>query len=523
MMRQAFQRIQGATDVDVLCKAGVRSTVSFFTSNEATPLSAPHGVLMDDTSTKAFSSPSTTLNNSFVGVTGPSPIGDAFGFQSQAFLMTLGNLACTRSLEDPSKWLVLQQGTPERLLLQAGEQQFYRHDRLDANTMHQAFSIHQTVEYYVNVNSSIYHKDRTVKTLGVILDFLQGKVRGCLESLPDSVALVRCDIPFYNPLDPESKEIVEQVVVEYFRPPCTTQWNRRVRRAQVEKPHPWYLSLANGTESSDECFFDGYISNHETQSNQDNTTPLAAALTPIAAVSSPCSGAPMDIGTQAFVTPDRSGYIAPVQPISSILPSVSVSPALSQLSDTTLESMDSSGASLETIDLGGIDKDEYAVPVANQNPGVNNSPDDNHGTSDQSLSNAEFNIDVEPAKPFACPHSTCSLSFTRKGNLATHMIKHTGTTFPCTYLPCTHTSTQNTDRIRHERVVHEGLRWRCEYCSRMFTRGSAAGKHSCRRANGRSQAIRSVTIPVPVMTSTTVIVNDANSASNDNGNSNSHS
>lgn len=518
MMRQAFQRIQGVTDVGVLCKEGVRSTISTFTSKKATPSSAPHGVLMDDTPTKAFNSPPSTLNKRFVGITGPSLIGDAFGFQSQAFLMTLGNLACTRSSEDPSKWLGVQQGTPERLLLQADDQQFYRHDRLDASSMRQAFLIHQDIEFYLNGSLSIYRDNRTVKTLGTILNFLHGKICSFLASIPDSVALVRCDIPFYNPLHQESKEIIEQVVVEYFRSPWTMQWGRRVRRAQVQKTHSWYLSLANGTENLDESFHDGDISNHKTQPIQVTTAPLSGTLMPIAA-NSPGSDALMDIDTQPLVTPDRSGYTALVQPIAPVLPSVSVSPVLSHLSITIPQSMDSSSSNLETTDLDGDDEEDY-TSLATHNPTDNDSSNGNGSTSDQSLPNDNANTNVESAKPFPCPYPGCFLSFSKKGNLGTHHKKHTGTTYPCTYFPCTHTSTQDTDRIRHERVVHEGLRWQCEYCMKKFTRASAAKQHSCRLAMGRPCAFRSVIIPLPVTNAATINANaNANNAINDHHNS----
>ncbi|KAF9544512.1 hypothetical protein EC957_011908 [Mortierella hygrophila] len=358
MFRQLRQRTQDGSDDD-LCKEGVNSTFTTFTSSE----------FLDDTSTTAFGSPSTTFTKGFVCVTGPFSIGDHLGHQDQTFLLTYGNLACDRSPENPSKWHGRQLGTSERLVLQADDQRLYHQDRLsrfDPNTM-RLIRLCQHIEYYLNGPHSLYyHDNHTVETLVAMLKFLhvEDGLHKHLERIPESVALVRCDIPLYNPLKPESREIIEQVVVEHYRSPWTMQWDHRVRVAQVQSPHLWFLSLANGSEKSDESFFDGYISiNHEAQSFQAATAPLVAAVTPVAAGPPSGSGA----STNVYIQPTVALAFLSALPSTSFCPpgvSESVSLAQPRLSVTTQESLDTSDPSLGTTDLdttqhhGGIDSSD---------------------------------------------------------------------------------------------------------------------------------------------------------------------
>lgn len=158
------------------------------------------------------------------------------------------------------------------------------------------------------------------------------------------------------------------------------QWDHRVRVAQVQNLHLWYLSLANGPEKSYESFFDG-STNHETQSFQVTTTPLAAAVAPVTAAGSDTSFHPPGI-------------------------SKSVSLAQPHLSVTTQESLDTSEPRHETTDLdttqgyGGID-----------------SFDDNDSTASHPLTKTKTKTkDKGKAiiKSFSCAYHGFSKSFTKK-------------------------------------------------------------------------------------------------------------
>ncbi|KAG9064464.1 hypothetical protein KI688_003654 [Linnemannia hyalina] len=476
MFRQPRKRIQGASDDD-FCKEGVSSTFTTFTSSE----------FLDDTPTTAFGSPSTAFTKGFVCVTGPFSIGDHLGHQNQTFLLTSGNLACDRSPGDPSKWHGRQLGTSERLVLQADDQRLYHQDRLsrfDPDTM-RLIRLSQHIEYYLNGPHSLYyHDNHTIETLVAMLKILHvdDGLHKHLERIPESVALVRCDIPFYNPLKPERKEIIEQVVVEHYRSPWTKKWACRVRVAQVQNPHLWFLSLANGAENSDESFFDGYISiNHETQTFQATTAPIVAAVTSVAADLPPGFGASTDVDIQPTVTP---AFLSALPSTSFCPPGVSefVSLAQPHLSVTTQVSLDTSDPSLGTTDLD-----------TTQHHGGIVSPDDNDNTFGQPFTTTK--VRGKAIKSFSCPYPGCFLSFTKKGNQKTHTIKHYEK-FHCPSCQCAFS--QKTDLDRHDQKVHLGWRWKCNHCSRSFTRESVAGNHTRCHANGQPPAVEKVTLPPEV-------------------------
>ncbi|KAG0065520.1 hypothetical protein BGZ90_001751 [Linnemannia elongata] len=397
MLREAHQRIQGDSD-NVLCKEGVSSTVTTLTSDSIKLPHASHGELLNDTSTTTFGLPSTAFIKGSICITGPFSIGDHHGHQNQAFLLTSGNLDCTRSSEDPSKWRGLSQGTSERLLLQADDQRLYHQDRLSRLDLHtmRLIRLSQHIERYLNGQPNLYHGNRIMDHLDTMLKFLHenDSLRDHLKQIPDSVALVRCDIPLYNPSKPECKEIIEQVVVEHYRSPWTMQWGHRVRVAQVQNPHLWFMSLANGPERSDEFFFDDYNPiNHETQSVKVPATPPAVAVTPVVVDLHPDSDTSMDVDIQPLDASVSNSSALSLPGTSLRPPGVSESVQLAQprLSVITQESLDTSDPSLEPTNLdttqghGGID-----------------SSDDNERISSRSF------------KPFRCPYPGCTKSYFKK-------------------------------------------------------------------------------------------------------------
>ncbi|KAK5801622.1 hypothetical protein F5H01DRAFT_398311 [Linnemannia elongata] len=478
MLREAHQRIQGDSD-NVLCKEGVSSTVTTLTSDSITLPHASHGELLNDTSTTTFGLPSTAFIKGSICITGPFSIGDHHGHQNQAFLLTSGNLDCTRSFEDPSKWRGLSQGASERLLLQADDQRLVHQDRLSRLDLHtmRLIRLSQHIERYLNGQPNLYHGNRIMDHLDIMLKFLHenDSLHDHFKQIPDSVALVRCDIPLYNPSKPECKEIIEQVVVEHYRSPWTMQWGHRVRVAQVQNPHLWFMSLANGPERSDEFFFDDYNpTNHETQSVKVPATPPAVAVTPVVVGLPPDSDTSMDVDIQPLdASVSNSGALS-LSGTSLRPPGVSESVQLAQphLSVITQESLDTSDPSLEATNLdttqghGGID-----------------SSDDNESISSRSL------------RPFRCPYPGCPNSYAKKVGQETHTIKHYET-FRCDSCECEFS--QQGDLDRHDRNVHLGLRWKCNHCSQLFTRKSVARKHTCRHADGQPSSIDIKIVPAEV-------------------------
>ncbi|KAF9155857.1 hypothetical protein BG015_008328 [Linnemannia schmuckeri] len=293
-----------------LHQGGTSSTVSTpHSSNHGPPDDASDGELMD-MCTVTHGLPSESSGRVYAAITGPTSLGEAMGFQGQVYLVTQGNLACTRS-KDATKWFGCRQGNPERLPLLTDDQRFNNHVRLESITLSTAFSIHKTFELYLNEYGSVYRHERSKENFEFTINLAQPEVNLLLKDIPDSVALIRCDLPFY--LTPECKEIIEHIVVEYFRSPWTMQWYYRVRNALVQKPLPWYKSVA---EEEDEGFPDYPLPNANgvnTQSPPASITPPDADQTPTTAVSPPASDVSMEIDTQSLATTVGFGDIASIQ------------------------------------------------------------------------------------------------------------------------------------------------------------------------------------------------------------------
>lgn len=194
-----------------------------------------------------------------VRVTGASPINDDDGYDKQDITVSMGSIACIRSLEKPTSWRGEKQGEANLFYLKKDDQGLYQTDFLDSNTvdsntMRVGFVIHQMIDYYLNRRSSIYRDDNTksIRTLETIVNFVKKDVDLALNDMPESVVLVRCDLPFYASDDPESRVVTEHIVIEYFRSPWLSYWKSRVRRATVRDTGPWYESLVR-----DEAFPDG--------------------------------------------------------------------------------------------------------------------------------------------------------------------------------------------------------------------------------------------------------------------------
>jgi hypothetical protein len=155
-------------------------------------------------------------------------------------------------VEDPSKWIGHLLDNPERAFLQAGDTHFYRDDRLDPVALRQVFAIHQALEEFLNDSLSFYPYLRAHFPLDEIFSCIHGRIYALLQLIPDSVVLIRLDLPFYDPISQAVRTVLEQVTVEYFRSPWSMEWNIRVRAAPVDKHAIWYLSLPDGSNAKSE-------------------------------------------------------------------------------------------------------------------------------------------------------------------------------------------------------------------------------------------------------------------------------
>ncbi|KAF9142910.1 hypothetical protein BG015_000600 [Linnemannia schmuckeri] len=175
----------------------------------------------------------------FIEVSGPIPFGGSEGFQGRAVCLTLGTFDCSHPSNDPNRWVGHRHADPERSLVPIDDQHLDYHlknypDIIDSVRC-QAMMIHQLVDHYMNGDLSIYPSARSLETLDLILDFIQPEVNKLLELVTNSVALVCCYVTFFDPVNKDSKRMLEHITVEYFCSPWTKKWNRRVKRDVVNE------------------------------------------------------------------------------------------------------------------------------------------------------------------------------------------------------------------------------------------------------------------------------------------------
>ncbi|KAF9142327.1 hypothetical protein BGX30_002909, partial [Mortierella sp. GBA39] len=364
-----------------------------------------------------------------VRVTGPSPINDHDGDDKQEITVSMGSIACIRSLECPTSWHGEKKGEPNLFYLKQDDQGLYQTDLLDTNTvnsdtMRVGFAIHQTIDPYLNGPLSIYRDDSTksIETLETTVGIVKGEVNSLLNDMPESVVLVRCDLPFFEYLVCGSRAIVRHVVVEYFRSPWKPLWNHRVRSALVQDSGPWYESLTgekyeafpdeSPVEKEDAAFtnespalvedetfledsllHDSLLNDYEAQLLQAATTPLFDARRLRTEVSSPPFDDSMDFDTQALPTLDGSRYTTPVQPDDFAHPSGACR-TLDQIqpfvnpADLTTELTPSS--SLDTTDTADPDDDGDSSSAPMDSEGDSDPSSDSMDTDDNDCSTTEF-------------------------------------------------------------------------------------------------------------------------------------
>ncbi|KAF9544515.1 hypothetical protein EC957_011911 [Mortierella hygrophila] len=257
-------------------------------SQVSSSASTPH---LNDASTVAHGPPSEIIDRVYVTITGPTSLGEATGSMCEVYLRSEGNIACTRP-KVKTQWHIHRQGNPKPYPILADDQRFINHDRLESDAMSKAFWIHKKFEYFLNNHLSLYREYRSKCALEATVTSIQEDVDDILVDIPESVVLIRCDVPFYDSVDLESRVVIEHVVVEYFRSPWQLNWKHRVRSALVQKRRPWFKSV---TGEEDEVFPDGPLPNGcIAQSLDASTSPVVANQTPAATVSPSASDDLMD-------------------------------------------------------------------------------------------------------------------------------------------------------------------------------------------------------------------------------------
>ncbi|KAG0065519.1 hypothetical protein BGZ90_001750 [Linnemannia elongata] len=414
-----------------------------------------------------------------VRVTGASPINDDVGYDKQEITVSMGSIACIRSLENPASWRGEKQGEPNLFYLKQDDQGLYQTDFLDSNTvdsntMRVGFVIHQTIDPYLNGRFSIYRDDSTksIRTLETIVNFVKKDVNPPLNDMPESVVLVRCDFPFYASVDPERRVVAEHIVIEYFRSPWSPYWRSRVRRATVRDTGPWYESLTKDeafpdgssveeenaaftnespAQVEDEAFLDGSVlhdsplNGHDSQLPQTTTTFLFDALRPRTEVSFPSYEDWMDFIMQSLLTLDGSWHTSLIQPSDVAHPSGV---------RTTKAKSKPTKASKTTNKHEETSKPKSARKAETKRP-----------------------------KIYECRFPGCTKAYTTQYSLTSHTnSQHGDIRYQCLF--CSKTYSRYGDCARHEDTKHRVKIWKCKWCPKKYTRRpSAKQREGCQ--NGR--------------------------------------
>lgn len=268
---------------------------SFVSSSKNKLPNESYDMLMGDASTVVHDTPSEITERIYVTTTGPTPLGEAIGFQGQVCLVSEGNLACTRS-KDGKQWRVHRQENPKRCALLFDDRRIYNHVSPESVAMCKALSIHHTFEYYLNHEFSFYRPLRTKGILEFTLSFVKDAIEGILVDIPESVVLIRCDFPLYDSVDPESRVVIEHVILEYFRSPWRLNWTHRFRSAMVQKSRPWFKSV---TGEEDEVFPDDpLLIDYVAQSLDASTSSYVVDQMPAATLSTSTLDVWMEIDTR---------------------------------------------------------------------------------------------------------------------------------------------------------------------------------------------------------------------------------
>ena len=85
---------------------------------------------------------------------------------------------------------------------------------------------------------------------------------------------------------------------------------------------------------------------------------------------------------------------------------------------------------------------------------------------------------------FACTHPGCKQTYAQENSLTRHMKEHESTTFACTHSGCSSAFTNTYHLTRHVNSLHEGITFACTHpgCSSVFTDNSNLARHMKKHA-----------------------------------------
>ncbi|KAK3843742.1 MAG: hypothetical protein J3R72DRAFT_100663 [Linnemannia gamsii] len=257
--------------------------------------------------------PTTDLFRNYIDITGPFHSGDRNGCSHPSYTATTGLVSCNLVAAGavPGTWTGTRQAYSEAFPVGADLQ------NVPSNINKQIVSvvqmIHQLVDAFLHT-SDITLSYYRIRSLPGSLGEIQPNVDELLQSIPDSFAHIRCNLPLYSLFRHNGisvRRIVAHLSVGYFCSPWrkTRRWNRNVRGALCVD---WFMTL----QPEDETQFDDPFPDNSEPENCDTHLPDTIALSddgvpaPTADTTpSPVTDNLMDYDDQPSFTPTVFNYV----------------------------------------------------------------------------------------------------------------------------------------------------------------------------------------------------------------------
>ncbi|KAF9080888.1 hypothetical protein BGX23_001548, partial [Mortierella sp. AD031] len=183
----------------------------------------------------------------FVTVSGPFYVKRTHGSQDQVVNLTHGLLDCTRLAESSKAWTGQRLECPQSLQVPVGDPRYY--DTRAEPVKSPALLVHQLLDTSINGPRNLFLPLVELTSLVEAIHCVSAPVQSHLESMPNNVVYVRCDVPSYVPFKQNDNQTVlapVQITVEYFRSPWKMeQWNLRTRWTLIAKSCPWNVAVGS--------------------------------------------------------------------------------------------------------------------------------------------------------------------------------------------------------------------------------------------------------------------------------------
>ncbi|KAG0274719.1 hypothetical protein BGZ95_009522 [Linnemannia exigua] len=218
----------------------------------------------------------TGLVCNYIDITGPFHSGDRKGCNPLSYTVTTGLVACNRVAADiPGTWTGTRQAYSEEFPVRADLQNV--RSNVNEQVVSVVMMILQLLDAFLNTSDFSLSSDR-VKSLPGSLEEIQPNVDELLQSIPDSFAHIRCDLPLHSLFchnGTSVRRIVAHLSVEYFCSPWrkTRRWNRKVQSASCVDAR-WFMTL----QPEDETQFDDPFPDDSNSDNYNTHLPDAITL-----------------------------------------------------------------------------------------------------------------------------------------------------------------------------------------------------------------------------------------------------